>query len=423
MIPTSSTKKQSSADHGFVHVHLDRLDGLLNLVGELVINRAAFIEAGRKARSKHGFKEQVLDLVEAIEQVGRVTDEIQERVIKARMVPVANVFNRFKDFIADLSQTSDKEIDLEIKGDTTEIDKKVIEKLAEPLVHLVRNAVDHGLKTASERKRVGKPGRGKVTLNALHEGNHLVIEVRDDGNGIDLDRIRTSAREKGIASKEDIDTLDDKGVIEMLFHPGFSTLEKVTDMSGRGVGLDAARRQVELLGGSLTMESERGTGTVSRIRLPVSMAIIHALLVEVSGETFAIPMEHVEEIIRSQEAHIDTVESCEVLDVRGLALPIARMAEVLELGAEPQPEKFYVVITRSQGSRLGLVVDRVLRRQEIVIKSLTGQISNIQEVSGATIAGDGSVVLILDVPVFCKELIGDPLQSREEQGMGAHDKA
>jgi two-component system chemotaxis sensor kinase CheA len=409
------------ADHGVVHVHLDRLDVLLNQVGELVINRAALVEAGRRARSAYGFKEQVLDLVEAVENVGRIADEIRERVIKARMVPVEQVFDRFRSFVEDLSLSSDKQIELVLSGGATEIDKKVIDELAEPLVHLVRNAVDHGLETAAERELAGKPERGTVTLSARHEGNSLVIEVEDDGAGVDLEAVRRAAEQRRICSAEELAALDDRGVIELLFHPSFSTSTEVTGMSGRGVGLDAARKRIELLGGALTMESRPGRGTRCRIRLPITMAIIPALMLRVGAETYAIPVEHVEETVRARASEVETVESREVLELRGEALPLARLSEVLEVeGAEDQ-DRFYVVVVRSNGYRAGLVVDRVLGRQEIVVKPIVGLVSGIEGISGATIAGDGSVFLIPDVPVLCQQVVDAVIEDTdagEAQGNG-----
>jgi two-component system chemotaxis sensor kinase CheA len=403
---------EKADEQNVIHVDIDRLDDLLNLVGELVINRGTFIEAGREARSKFGFKEQVLELLETTEQVGRITDEIQAKVIKARMVPIGNVFERFKGIFSGLFEKTGKKITLEIKGKSTEIDKKVIDELAEPLIHLVRNALDHGIETTEERKRLGKPAQGVITLNAYRESNHLIIEVIDDGAGINIEAIKKTSLKQKIFSATELEKMEHDNLIEIVFNSNFSTASKVTELSGRGVGMDAARRKIELLGGMLTLHSRSGQGCTARIRLPLTMAIIQALLVEVSSELYAIPLEHVKETVRAQVKDIDTVDDHEVMELRKEALSLLRLSAELGTKKKNPPEKFYVVVAKDGGRQVGLVVDRVVARQEIVIKPLTRSLLGIPGISGASIAGNGNVFLILDVPVLCRMV---------KRGQGAMD--
>lgn len=395
-----------NGDHGVVHVDIERLDVLLNLVGELVINRARQMELGQKARTRYGFREEVLDLVETTEQVGRISDEIQTRIINARLVPISNLFDRFKQLIGQLSAESEKKIELVVRGESTEIDKKIIDELAEPLVHLVRNAIDHGIEPIAERKRIGKRIAGRIILHAFHEGNQLVLEVTDDGRGIDPEEVRTSAIEKGLYSLEDAQELDVAALMALLFKTGFSTRAEITGMSGRGVGMDVVARKVEMLGGNISLTSTKGDGCTARIRLPMTMAIIQALLIQVADETYAIPIEHVSEIVRTRADQIATVENREVIDLRGEALSLLRLSDTLEVPGYGQPSWLNVVVVNCDGRRIGLILDRVLDRQQIVIKSMGHELSSIEGVSGASIAGDGNVVMILDVPLLCEKAIG-----------------
>jgi two-component system, chemotaxis family, sensor kinase CheA len=394
-----------NSDYGVVHVDIDRLDILLNLVGELVINRARQVELGQKARAKYGFKEEVLDLVETTEQVGRISEEIQTRIINARLVPISNLFDRFKNLVNQLSENGDKKIGLTIKGETTEIDKRIIDDLAEPLVHLVRNALDHGIESIAERKKSGKPVTGNILLNAFHEGNQLVVEVIDDGQGIDPEAVRKTAVEKGFYSAEEAQALDQNQLTALLFKSGFTTNARVTGMSGRGVGMDVVARKLEELGGSIGLSSEKGKGCTARIKLPMTMAIIQALVVQVAEETYAIPLEHVSEMIRAKSDEISTVENHEVIDLRGNALSLLRLSEVLDVPNYSQPQWLNIVVVSCDGKQIGLILDRVVGRSQIVIKSMGHGLSSVEGVSGASISGDGNVVMILDVPLLCEKAI------------------
>lgn len=399
-----------TSDFGAVHVDIARLDILLNLVGELVINRVTMIALGRKARFKYGFKEQVLELVETTEKIGRISEEIQSKIIKSRLVPIDQVFGRFKKLVDALSENTEKSIVLEIKGRDTEIDKKIIDDLAEPLVHLVRNALDHGIEKIEQRRKAGKSDEGKIILNAFRQGNQLVVEVEDDGAGIDPEQIRRKALELGLYSEKQLNDMDECALTDLLFEGGFSTAEKVTGMSGRGVGMDAARRRIEMLGGRLKVESKKGAGCKSIIRLPMTMAIIQALLVQVGDEIYAIPLEHVQETLRPSPDEINTVENREVMELRGQALSLLRISEALEVEvseSDRQAERLFVVVVRNGEQQIGLVLDRVMGKQEIVIKSMGRRLSGIKGISGASIAGDGNVVMILDVPALCEQAIAE----------------
>lgn len=320
-------------DSGIVNVDLPRLDRLLSLVGELVITRTTFVDQGRRARARYGFKEQVMDLLENTERVGRIGEEIQSKIIQARLVPVGSVFNRFEGLVKELSKSGEKEIKLEILGAKTEVDKRTVDELAEPLIHLVRNAIDHGIEPAVDRARAGKPRQGTLTLEAHHQGNRIVVEVRDDGAGIDLDLVREKVISRGLVSEEDLEQLDDKAIHEFIFHPGFSTSRVLTGMSGRGVGLDAARRRVQMLGGQLEMSSVKGEGTRARIELPLTTAIVEALMVGIDDEVYALPLEHVREIVRTRRDQVSTVEGREVINLRGEALSLMYLADLAGLPA------------------------------------------------------------------------------------------
>ena len=329
------------------------------------------------------------------------------------MVAVGQVFDRFQAFVDKLSGQQGKEIELQLEGRSTEIDKKVIDALSEPLVHLVRNAIDHGLETSNEREALGKHRQGKITLSAIHEGNSLVIEVRDDGFGVDIEGVKQAAISKGIISDAEASDLEQEQAVELLFHPGFSTAREVTEMSGRGVGLDAARSQVEMLGGSLTAQSTEGKGTLFRIRLPITMAILPALVVKCGEETYAIALEHIEQTLKSDESEITTVEGSEVLSYRNLALPIGRLRTILNISENNSPKDFYVVVVRGRNATAGIIVDQVLSSQDIVVKPLTGQLSRLSEYTGAAIAGDGSVFHALDVLSICRTALTDSSATKD----------
>ena len=392
-----------TSEQGVVHVDLGRLDGLLNLVGELVITRSTFVDQARRARAQYGFKEQVLDLIENTERVGRISEEIQSKIIKARLVPIELAFRRFEGLVDKLSRSTDKEIELSIVGERTEVDKRTINELVEPLVHLVRNCLDHGIEPAADREAAGKPRRGTIRLQAHHEGNQLVVQVSDDGAGIDARAVRDKAVERGLISLDEAAVLSDEASLLLLFRAGFSTAERLTDMSGRGLGLDAARHRVEMLGGKLTLSSTRGCGTSTRIEVPLTAAIVDALMVAVGEEIYALPLEHVSEIVSSAPGQVSTVEGRAVLELRQKALPLLPLAELVGLPDHRPPPVSKVVVIRRDSQRIGLSVDRIVERHEIVIKGMGRWLSGIRGIAGASMGGDGGVVMVLDVTELLDE--------------------
>ncbi len=374
-----------------VRVDIEKLDALLNLVGELVINKTRLEQIGLTHR--------LTDLVETIEQMDRVTTDLQSVVMKVRMVPVGQVFNRFPRMVRDLARELNKEINLVIEGEETELDRTVIDEIGDPLVHLLRNSIDHGIESTEVRKARGKNPIGEVRLTAAHEGNNVVIEVTDDGKGIDPDVIRRKAVEKGLITAQEAEKMDANEAVRLVFLPGFSTAEVLTDISGRGVGMDVVKTKIESLGGMVDVETKLGFGSKFKIRLPLTLAIIQALLVKVMGETYAIPLGSIDSTISLQAGDIKTVQNKEVILLRGQIIPIVRLARELNVPqtTKEQPEELFVVIVHVGDQKAGVIVDTLIGQQEIVIKSLGKLLAGNKSIAGATILGNGQVALILDV--------------------------
>ena len=375
-----------------LRVDAEKLDSLLNLVGELVINKTRLQQIG--------LSNQLQELSEAIEQMDRVTTDLQGVVMKLRMVPVGQVFNRFPRMVRDLSHSLGKEINLIIQGEETELDRTVIDEIGDPLVHLLRNSIDHGIEKPADRTAAGKNPVGEIRLIARHEGNHVLLLVSDDGKGLKAEAIKQKALEKGLVSKAELDAMDPSDVMRLIFMSGFSTAETVTDVSGRGVGMDVVRTKIEALGGTLELDSTPGQGTRVRIRLPLTLAIIQALLIQVQAETYAIPLGSIDSTINIVPADIRTIQQQEVILLRGQIIPLVRLGR--RLGVEQSndfgdEQELYVVIVQSGDNKIGLLVDSLVGQQEIVIKSLGTILTGIKQIAGATILGDGQVVLILDV--------------------------
>ena len=375
-----------------LRVDAEKLDSLLNLVGELVINKTRLQQIG--------LSNQLQELSEAIEQMDRVTTDLQGVVMKLRMVPVGQVFNRFPRMVRDLSHSLGKEINLIIQGEETELDRTVIDEIGDPLVHLLRNSIDHGIEKPTDRTAAGKNPVGEIRLIARHEGNHVLLLVSDDGKGLKAEVIKQKALEKGLVSKAELDAMDPSDVMRLIFMSGFSTAETVTDVSGRGVGMDVVRTKIEALGGTLELDSTQGQGTRVRIRLPLTLAIIQALLIQVQAETYAIPLGSIDSTINIVPADIRTIQQQEVILLRGQIIPLVRLGR--RLGIEQsndfgEEQELYVVIVQSGDNKIGLLVDSLVGQQEIVIKSLGTILTGIKQIAGATILGDGQVVLILDV--------------------------
>jgi two-component system chemotaxis sensor kinase CheA len=363
----------------------------MNLVGELVIGRARIERLVQEASLR--------DFDEPLSQLGRISGDIQELVTKLRMVPVSFIFERFPRLVRDLSKTLGKEIELQMEGQETELDRTVIDEIGDPMVHIIRNCVDHGIETIEDRKKAGKPEKGLVKISAYQEGSGVIIEVTDDGKGIDSGKVRKKALANGVITEEESAAMSDEEVINLIFLPGFSMAEKVTDVSGRGVGMDAVKTKVESLGGQFDVSSEVGVGTRVFVRLPLTLAIVLALLIKVGEETYAIPLENVEETILVKKENVRTVHGAPATLLRGEVLTLCSLAGSLGMSsvAEEENDEFPVVVVKTGRMRVGFIVDDLIGQQDIVIKSLGRFLSKIRGIAGATILGDGNVALILDV--------------------------
>jgi two-component system, chemotaxis family, sensor kinase CheA len=399
--------------HQSIRVDASKIDALMNQVGELVVNRAFFSQLCNEMRelqhylkqSKHIDKrefKQVSGLTfrisEATVALGRVANELQEGVMRVRMLPIAQLFNRYPRLVHDLARSSGKKVNLKLRGEDTELDKMVIERIADPLVHIIRNAVDHGLETPEERLGKGKPETGTLELNAYHESNHVVIEIDDDGRGVNLERIKTKAIEKGLIGESAASQLSEREIINLILIPGFSTADKITHTSGRGVGMDVVKKNIEKLNGTLEVDTIPGRSTRIRIKIPLTLAIIPALLVRVLDELFTIPLSVVDETLRVFKEEISVIEGVDVMYLRDETIPLIRLREVfnMDTGSE-MAEKFFVVIVNTGEKRVGLIVDHMLGQEEVVIKPLEDYLQENSGFSGATILGDGQISLILDV--------------------------
>lgn len=380
-----------------VRVDVQRLENLMNLVGELVIDRTRLLDVGQSLRNELGSQELVETLEEVSAHIGRITSDLQEEIMKARMFPIEQVFNRFPRMVRDLAQKAGKEVDFIVEGRETELDRTVIEEIGDPLIHLLRNAIDHGIEPPEERVALGKPPQGTVRLRAFHQENQIVITVEDDGKGMDPEKLRQKAVEKGILSAEAAARLSDREAFNLIFMPGFSTAKTISDVSGRGVGMDIVRNHIEKINGVIEIETAVGKGTRFTIKLPLTLAINRSLLVYLDERVFAFPLSSVVEIIYVERQKLKRIGSQEAALVRGEVLPLVKLREVLGEEEKELPEKFPVVVCALSEKRVGFVVDALLGEQEIVIKSLGEYLGQIPGLAGATILGDGRVALILDV--------------------------
>ena len=386
--PAAAAQKKSHASQS-VRVDIDKLDTLMNLMGELVINKVRLEQIGQTHR--------LGELTETLEQMDRVTTDLQNIVMKVRMVPVSQVFNRFPRMVRDVTKELNKEINLTIEGEETELDRTVIDEIGDPIMHLLRNSLDHGVEMPDEREAKGKPRTGEVALIARHEGNNVVIMVTDDGKGINPDVIRKKAVEKGMMTQDEVNKLDDADAVRIIFLPGFSTAEKISDISGRGVGMDVVRSKIESLSGHVDVETKVDEGSVFKIKLPLTLAIIQAMLVQVQEEMYAIPLGSIDSTINIQPSDIKTVQDNEVIVLRGEIIPIIRMEQTLAVPHVKDSEEIFVVVVHAGEAKAGIVVDNLIGQQEIVIKTLGNLFTGLKMFSGATVLGDGRVALILDV--------------------------
>lgn len=389
-----------------VRVDVELLDDLMNLVGELVIERTRLFRIASTLEATGQLDEVAQDLSRTSVHIGRVTSQLQEQIMKARMLPVESLFNKFPRMVRDLAQKAGKEVDFVMEGQETELDRSIIEEIGDPLIHLLRNAVDHGIETPEEREKAGKPRKGRVLLKAYHEENHIIITVSDDGKGIDVEKVKESAVKKGLIGPEHAARMSEKEALNLIFASGLSTAQKVTDVSGRGVGMDVVRTNIEKINGTIEINTVPGQGTEFRLKLPLTLAIIRALLVSLGNNVYAIPLSSVDETLRLNWDAVEKVSNKEVIVVRGRVLPLLKLDEVfsLKIGAQKR-EKIFVVVVSVGGEQMGIVVDRLVGEQEIVIKSLGNYIGDVPGISGATILGDGSVALILDVPSLLKKAV------------------
>ncbi|HEV7180675.1 MAG TPA: chemotaxis protein CheA [Candidatus Baltobacteraceae bacterium] len=411
--PKGDARKQTgSSIHQTIRVDIERLDALLNLVGELVINRtrisdiANTLERLMQDKSAMDTSTAIVsplakDLADSAALLARTTNEIQESIMKVRMVPIGQVFDRFPRLVRDVAKARGKEVQLEISGAETDLDKTIVDEVGEPLMHLLRNNVDHGIESPDEREKLGKSRIGTIKLNAYHEGNQIIIEVSDDGAGINLEKVRARGIKQGLISADD--RLTDREIVELIFTPGFSTAEVVSDVSGRGVGMDVVKRNITRLKGVFDVDTVPGAGTRFTIKLPLTLAIIQALLVRVADELYSIPLDSVIESQRVEMPDVRTVHGNEVITLRGQVVPLVRIAEFFELGGVRDPVKVMIVIVGLQGRQVGLVVDSFEGEQEIVIKPLSDVVGRIPGISGATILGNGSISLIIDVHSLVSE--------------------
>jgi len=399
--PASAAATARKPDSGqTVRVDVARLDELMNLVGELVIDRTRVAQIGAQLANKYEFDTNVEELSETVGHIARITGDLQDQIMKARMLPIETVLNRFPRMVRDLAQKVNKEIKLELNGGDTELDRSVIEVIGDPLLHILRNSVDHGIESPEDRVAAGKPSGGSIVVSAKHQENHIVIDIIDDGRGIDLERVKRKAVEKGLLAKDAAERISDKDAIQYIFASGLSTAKQVSEVSGRGVGMDIVRSNIQKLGGIIDVDTALGQGTKFSLRLPLTLAIIRGLLVRISDVVYVIPLGSVIETLLIPKSSIQTVHKREVIVIRGVTTPLVRMNQVFQTVKSVKAsddDESYVVIVGLAEKRIGLVVDHLIGEQEVVIKSLSRFCGDVQGVSGATILGDGNVALIADV--------------------------
>ncbi len=386
-----------------VRVDVQKLDNLMNLVSELVIDRTRLDRFVDIFENKVGSEELVEDIVEISNHLGQITTDLQDEIMKARMLPVATVFNRLPRMVRDIAQKLSKEIDFIIEGKETELDRNVIEIIGDPLIHLIRNAIDHGIEGPEERERAGKPRKGRVFLKASYVESHIVITLSDDGKGIDPKKLKDLAIKNGLIKQDALSRMSDRDALDLIFIPGFSTAGVINDVSGRGVGMDIVRSQIEQINGTLEFESKLGSGTMFRIKLPLTLVIVRALMVGMADQIFAFPLSNVMETLAIKGTEIKIIRHSEVIVVRGRVLPLVRLSRLFKTKNEDNKEKLYVVVLGSGDRRIGVVVEKLIGEQEIVIKSLGNYLGQMTGLSGATILGDGRVALIIDAKGIIKD--------------------
>ena len=381
-----------------LRIDVSKIENLMNLVGELVLERNRLLRVFQKLYEEYQSK-TVDELETVMSSLDRIVGDLQLAVMKTRMQPVKRLFQKFPRVVRDLARMLGKEVELVLEGEDAEMDKTVLEKLEEPLIHLIRNAVDHGIEPPDERERLGKPRKGTVKLSAYYHGDRIFIEIADDGRGIDIEKVKKKALEKGLITPDRAEKMTEKDILFLIFHPGFSTAEGVSQVSGRGVGMDVVMNTVSSFRGTIDVETERGKGTKITLSFPLTVGIIRSLLVSVSGRLFAIPIYSVLEIIQGEDAQITTVSGKEVLILRELTIPLINLGEALEM---ENGNVGYVIVSQVGSQKVAFTVDDLFGDEEVVVKPLGKIIGEVQGISGATITGDGKVVLILDLDGILK---------------------
>ena len=419
-------KRAPAAVEQTIRVDVKRLDHLMNLIGELVLAKNRLIKINDDVEERYEGEEFLEELNQVVSIVSLVTTDLQIAVMKTRMLPIGKVFNKFPRMIRDLSRELDKKIELVISGEETELDKSIVEEIGDPLVHIIRNSCDHGIEMPDERLAKGKPETGTISLKAYNEGNAIVIQIDDDGKGLDVDMLKNKSLEKGIITEKEADTMSDKEAFGLIFKPGFSTAAAVTNVSGRGVGMDVVKTNIEKLNGIIDIESELGVGTSLKLKIPLTLAIIQALLVGVQEEHYAIPLASVLETVRISRDEIYTVENRSVMRLRDEVLSLVHIGDIFEVERIlDSSEHAYVVVLGLGASKLGLIVDSLVGQEEIVIKSLGDYLKGIEGVAGATIRGDGGVTLIVDVVALmqmAKGVKSTAMTDNSSQEQHSHEK-
>jgi len=411
-----------------IRVDVKRLDHLMNLIGELVLGKNRLIKINDDVEERYEGEAFLEELNQVVSIVSLVTTDLQIAVMKTRMLPIGKVFNKFPRMIRDLSRELNKKIELEIAGEDTELDKSIVEEIGDPLVHIIRNSCDHGIEVGDVRMASGKSEVGTIQLKAYHEGNHIVIQIIDDGKGLDAEMLKQKSIEKGIITEKEADAMSEKEAFGLIFRPGFSTAAQVTSVSGRGVGMDVVKTNIEKLNGMIDIDSEVGRGTSMKLKIPLTLAIIQALLVGVQEEYYAIPLASVLETVRISKDEIYTVENRSVMRLRDEVLSLVHIGDIFEVERVfDSSEHAYVVVLGLAESKIGLIVDTLIGQEEIVIKSLGEYLKGIEGIAGATIRGDGGVTLIVDVAALMqmaksvKSTIGS--ESGESKKIGVKNSA
>ncbi len=403
--PTAQAPKEKEKEVSTLRVDVERIDKVMDLAGEIVLARNRLLNLSNKLEAKYGGDEHIEGLIETTAFLDRVTSDLQLAVMKMRMQPLQKVFVKFPRMVRDLARTLGKEVDLEIIGEDTEVDKSVIEHIGDPLVHIIRNSIDHGIESPEERISKGKPSKGKIVINAYQKGTQIVIDISDDGKGIDVEAVKAKAITKGLITLEEAEKMSEEAIINLIFLPGFSTKDVSTELSGRGVGMDVVKSNVSKLNGYVEIFTEKDKGTTFRISLPLTLAIIQAMMVQVGEETYAIPQSMIEETLRININEIKEVTGQKVLTIRNRVLPLFMLNEILGATGSAEGDRKYILVASVGDRRFCISVDSVLGQEEIVIKTINGVDSEECGIMGATITGDGKVVLILDLAVLSRKVL------------------